>query len=99
MGIFHDILYHKEWLYTKRGKVVNGNDIFTYHTIDDLGILNEYRYFNSTANFDRISTLIIGAYDVKELLYTLRNFIDGKTILNKSNDKTSIFKRNWYEPV
>ena len=90
------ILYHKEWLYTERGKDINGNAICNYHTIDDLPLLNEYRYFNSAGNFDRISMMIVGAYDVKELMYTLRNFVDGKDAA-KAKDKTSIFKRNWYQ--
>lgn len=92
----HGILYHKEWLYTKRGKDVNGDDVFNYHTIEDMGLLNEYRKFNSTGNFDRISMMIVGAYDTKELMFTLRNFIDGEKVKREGRDTDNIFERNWY---
>lgn len=87
--------FHKEWLYTPRGINTAGDTIYNYHTINDIGILKEYKNFNSTGNFDRISMLIVGAYDIKELNYQMRSFIDGMSPKRESAD--SIFKRQWYK--
>lgn len=87
--------YVKEWLYTIRGKDEYGNNVYNYHTIDDIGLLDEICAFNLKGNFDRISALIVGAYDIKELNYLLKNYIDGKKI-KTSNNKTSIFDKPWF---
>lgn len=89
------ILFYKEWLYTKRGTDISGEPIYNYHTIVDKGDLLELKTFNSKGNFDRISTMIVGAYDMKEMTYNLSSFVDGKAVV-KTNDGTGIFKRNWY---
>lgn len=90
----HGIGYLKEWLYTTRGKFVDGSTIYNFHTITDVGVLDEFGNFNANGNFDRISMMIVGAYDVKELTYKLKNFIDGAKARPKDNK--SIFKRNWF---
>lgn len=89
------ITYHKEWLYTRRGTFADGRPIYNYHTINDIGILNEYKQFNANGNFDRISMLIVGAYDVKELNYSLKAFVDGQKVDKKSS--SNIFNRPWYQ--
>lgn len=84
------LTYLKQWLYTKRGVDSNGNQLYNFNFIYDLPILEELLTWNNEDNFDGVSTLIIMAYDVQELIMKNHN-VDTK---KKSNN--SVFKRNWY---
>jgi hypothetical protein len=87
--------YWKEWLYTIRGKDEDDRYIYNYHTINDIGILDEICAFNFKGNFDRLSACIVGAYDVKEMTYNLKNYIDNNNVKGHSK-KDSVFNRSWF---
>ena len=60
------ILYYRDWLLTKRGYDDNGKDLLNLHYIYDEGLLKESIKWNMKGNFDRVSTMIVGMFDVKE---------------------------------
>jgi hypothetical protein len=60
------ILYYRDWLLTKRGLDDYGKDLLNLHYIYDEGLLKESIKWNMKGNFDRVSTMIVGMFDVKE---------------------------------
>lgn len=63
-------LYIKYWLYTERYTTFDGETIYNYHTIKDLGLLKEFINYNSEGgNFDRISAFRVGMYHQQEMMY------------------------------
>lgn len=61
--------YIQEWLMRERGIDDEGNRIFNYHKIYDIGLLEELINYNTEGNFDRVSALRIGVYMQKEIDY------------------------------
>lgn len=59
--------YIQEWLLRERGIDDDGNKIFNYHKIYDIGLLEELINYNTEGNFDRVSALRIGMYMQKEI--------------------------------
>lgn len=61
--------YLAEWLTSKWYITEDGDQLFNYHKIYDLGLLDEFINFNPDGNFDRISAMIIAMYYMKEVEY------------------------------
>ena len=61
------ILYLRDWLRAKRGKDEEGNRIFNLNTIYDIALLDELIKFNMDGNFDRVSSLLVGMFHLKDL--------------------------------
>ncbi len=79
----------KQWLYQKRGFRPNGEIMYNFHTIFDLGLLDELIKWNFKGNFDRVSALLVGILDMNE--------IRDKVLTAASNEaKNSIFDREWF---
>lgn len=58
----------KNWLYEKRTKFDNGDPVYNFHYIYDLGLLQELQKWNLNGNFDRVSALLVGILDKNELI-------------------------------
>lgn len=84
-------LYLRDWLIRERGKSEDGKYLLNLHLIYDIGLLQELIKYKSGGNFDRVSSLRIGMYYEKEMLY---NNIGVKATQQK---KDSLFTRNLYQ--
>lgn len=62
-------IYVKKWLTEKRGEDQYGNKLLNLHYIYSAGLLRELIKYDGKRNADRVSTLIIGMYDIRELLH------------------------------
>lgn len=60
-------IYLRDYLLEKRGTDANGNKIINLHYIYDPALLRELLKWNLNGNFDRVSALLIGMFDMKEL--------------------------------
>lgn len=65
------LVYLKDWLFQKRGIDIHGNPIYNLHYVYDVGLLKELLKFTKKGNFDRISTMIVGMYDIKEQIHNM----------------------------
>lgn len=85
-------IFLKDWLLKKVDKDKNGEWIRNIHYIFDEGLLKELLKWNLTGNFDRVSTLIVGMYDIKESY-----FEEVEEVLPDTYDTISdnIFDREW----
>lgn len=63
------VIYLKKWLITKRGVDLNGKQLLNLHYFYSVGGLREFLKYDGKKNADRISTLIVGMYDQREMLY------------------------------
>lgn len=59
-------LYLRDWLLERRGIDINGNEKLNLHYIFDPALLRELLKWNPKGNFDRVSSLLVGMYDMKE---------------------------------
>jgi len=82
--------YFKELLYTKRGVDENANQLYNFHFIYDIPLLEELLLWNPEDNFDGVSTGILWAYDRQELI--MKNHKAKK----KKKKGNSVFNREWY---
>jgi hypothetical protein len=62
-------IYFRNWLLTKRGTSESGAPIYNLHYIYSAGLIQECIKYDGKRNTDRVSTCIVGMYDVKELQY------------------------------
>lgn len=62
-------IYFKNWLTTKRGTRENGTPIYNLHYIYSAGLLQESIKYDGKRNTDRVSTCIVGMYDIKEIQF------------------------------
>ena len=60
------VVYFRDWLYTPRGVDSEGNMKLNLHYIYDLPLLLELEKWNLKGNFDRVSAMIVGMFDMKE---------------------------------
>lgn len=60
------IIYYRDWLLTKRGVDESGKDLLNLHYVFDEALLKESIKWNMKGNFDRVSTMIVGMFDIKE---------------------------------
>lgn len=64
------VIYLRDWLLLKRGKDALGNTLLNLHYIYDEALLKELlRYNLDKGNFDRVSALLVGQYDIKEQFF------------------------------
>lgn len=59
-------IYLRDWLTQVRGTDENGNEKRNLDYIYDTGLLKELLKWNLKGNFDRVSTLLVGMYDMHE---------------------------------
>lgn len=59
-------IYLRDWLLEKRGKDMFGNEKLNLHYIYDAALLRELLKWNLKGNFDRVSSLLVGMFDMKE---------------------------------
>lgn len=78
--------YIDEWLREVRNVTEDGETIYGYHTIYDLGLLEELSRYG-TGNFDRVSALRIAMYTLEELAH-----INTKTSATKSSSVLKTLK-------
>ena len=83
-------IYFKDKLLSKVGTDDQGNDILWVHTIPDINLLKELVKWNLKGNFDRVSTMIVGMYDIQEQYFVE---IEPTT---PTTDIESFFDRDWY---
>lgn len=86
------IIYYRDWLLTKRGSDDNGKDLLNLHYIYDEALLKESIKWSMKGNFDRVSTMLIGMYDIKEQF----NKEVKKPIVNSDIYSNNIFNREYY---
>ena len=86
------IIYYRDWLLTKRGNDENGKELLNLHYIYDEALLKESIKWNMKGNFDRISTMLIGMFDIKEQF----SIEVKKPMVNNSYTSTNIFDRELY---
>jgi hypothetical protein len=61
--------YIAEWLTESRGRNLEGRVRYNLHTIKDLALIDELSKYNDTGNFDRVSSLRVAMYYMRELAY------------------------------
>ena len=83
-------VFHRDFLYEVRASSEEGKELFNLHYIYDLPYLKELRKFNLGGNFDRISAMLVGMYDRKEVI--MKPFVNHST----NNNKIEFFKRQKY---
>ena len=82
-------LYIRDWLNTKISQGDDGSTIKILHTILDPALLQELIKFNKDGNFDRVMSLMIAMYHVKE--------ITNKEVVAKIADPIDeFFKRDFF---
>lgn len=59
-------IYLRDWLIEPRGKDAWGNEKTNLHYIYDAGLLQELLRWNLKGNFDRVSAMLVGMFDMKE---------------------------------
>jgi len=87
------VIYLRDWLIRKRGKDEFGNTLLNLHYIYDEALIKELLRFKlDRGNFDRISALLIGQYDIKEQFFVDID-IDSNS---KDEELENIFNRDLY---
>lgn len=87
------VIYLRDWLLQKRVKDEFGNVLLNLHYIYDEALLKELlRYKLDKGNFDRVSALIVGQYDIKEQFFVEVR----KPIPPPINGQVNIFDRELF---
>ena len=86
--------YLKDWIYTPISVDVDGNTKYVLHYIKDLATLLELSKFNLNGNFDKVSTLCVGMYDIREMQY---NIVTPKKKEIVDERDPDILERGWYQ--
>jgi len=60
-------IYLRDWLLDKRGEDENGNDVLNLNYIYDEGLLKELLKWHIKGNFDRVSAMLVGMFDYREV--------------------------------
>lgn len=83
------VIYARDWFGMKRGAGENGETLLNLHYFyDEAGIREILRFQLDKGNFDAVSTIIVGQYDMKEQVYT-----EIETPAQTRQDNNSIFNR------
>lgn len=82
--------YFRDWLYTKVSESADGKCNYRLNYIKSNGILDELSKYNTTGNFDRISTLLVGMFDIQNVS------IHPKKPTTNKKSQNNIFNRQWY---
>lgn len=84
------LIYLKDWLYTQVSVNEETNEsVYILHYIKDIPLLTELLIYNSTGNFDRVSTMIVAMYQrlayrtLRKKASTVNN--NGTTLLRNIN--------------
>ena len=84
------LIYLKDWLYTQVSVNEETNEsVYILHYIKDIPLLTELLIYNSTGNFDRVSTMIVAMYQrlayrtLRKKASTVNN--NGTTLLRSIN--------------
>lgn len=85
------VVYLRDWLIQPRGKDEFGNTLLNLHYIYDEALLKELLRYNLKGNFDRVSSLIVLMYDIREQV-----FIKINPPRPKNEQSTNIFDRELY---
>tara|TARA_R110000772_G_C13310328_1_gene440545 strand:+ start:62412 stop:64658 length:2247 start_codon:yes stop_codon:yes gene_type:complete len=83
-------VYFKDWLLAKVDKDEHGNWKRNIHYIYDINLLRELLKWNLKGNFDRVSTMIVGMYDIKE-----QYFVEVEPPTPETNED-NLFERDWF---
>jgi hypothetical protein len=87
------LLYARDWLFEIIGQFPDGRPRMRLHYTYDLGILSEFQKYHSKGNFDRLSAILVGMLDSKEMLtrqvYARKN--------TQSNNPNSFFNRTLFK--
>jgi len=67
------VIYYKDWLFRKRSKDEQGNQILTLHTIYNLYLLKQLLKFDMQGNYDAVSCALIGQYVRRENINVMIN--------------------------
>lgn len=62
-------IYLKKWLITERGEQLNGRRLLNLHYVYSVGLLKELLKYDGKRNTDRVSAMIVGMFDQRELLH------------------------------
>lgn len=79
-------IYIRDWLIRPRGKSEDSNNLLNLHLIYDIGLLQELIKYKRGGNFDRVSSLRIGMYYEREMLYK-------GTTIKQTYTKSALFDR------
>ena len=64
--ISQGIIYLNDWLLEPIHVAEDGENVLRLHTITDPALLQELIKYNDKGNFDRVSSLLVGMYHIKE---------------------------------
>jgi hypothetical protein len=62
-------LFSKAWMYRVRSRTDDGQLVYNFHTVKDLGLLQEWCDYSLEGNRDRHSAFRVGVYHQQELEY------------------------------
>ena len=77
------LIYLKEWLYTKRTETSEGENWYNYHYIFDVPTLLEIENYTLSGNFDRISSMRLIPFLIKQ-----RQVLKHNSILNTNKQES-----------
>jgi len=83
-------VYLKDKLLEKVDTDEHGNDILFVHQIPDINLLKELQKWSLKGNFDRVSTLIVGMFDIRE-----QYFVEVEDTM-PTTDMESFFNREMF---
>lgn len=86
------VIYARDWFGLKRGQGENSESLLNLHYFyDEAGIKEILRFTLEKGNFDAVSTIIVGQYDMKEQFYT-----EIEKPVDTREDQDNIFNRAYY---
>jgi hypothetical protein len=80
-------IYIRDWLINSRGQDEDENYTLNLHKIYDPALLQELMKFNKKGNFDRVMSLMVGMYHMKEKYNSQIYFSDNDNSQNDWFDK------------
>lgn len=86
----------KEMLYEETGKKETGEPRYAFEYILDYPTILELKKWNAEGNFDRVSSLIIRAIQMKAWNLAAADKLKNRVKLTEENDKSDFFNRSWY---
>jgi len=86
------VIYARDWFGLKRGQGENDESLLNLHYFyDEPGIKELLRFNLEKGNFDAVSTIIVGQYDIKEQFHT-----EIEKPSTPEGDEDNIFNRAYY---
>lgn len=87
----------KSLLYDKIGINDKGEDVYWFHTINDLPFLQELLTWDVDGNYDRVSDAILWAFDLKRKELIAIAEMKTKKRLEEVTVDNNVFAREWYK--